>query len=128
MKAVICTITGGLHIHTPGAGKWEICRCGQTGARWEDPKAGTLIVACRSDRGKVFGLGLSNQLLLRAVTARGQAWEDYRAWHDLATDAPGYVFDKGRAGCWAVVFRVGATSDTRWADEAEYMECFPHVV
>jgi hypothetical protein len=72
----------------------------------------------------VFGLGLNNQLLLRAITADGQMWQDYRDWHELATDAPGYVFDKAKAGCWAVVFRVGSTSDTRWADEAEYMDCF----
>jgi hypothetical protein len=124
VKAVICTISGGAHIHTPGVGKWEICQCGQTGARWEDPQAGSLIVACRSSRGKVFGLGLNNQLLLRAVTAHGQMWEDYRDWHDIATDAPGYVFDKAKAGCWAVVFRIGSTSDTRWASEDEFTDCF----
>lgn len=129
MKAVICTIAGGLHIHTPGVGRWAICQCGNTGARWEDPEAGKLVVACRVPRGRmigqVLGLGLNNQLLLRAVTGQGQAWEDYRAWHDLATDAPGYVFDKSRAGCWAVVFRIGSTGDTRWATDAEYAECFP---
>jgi len=126
VKAVICTIREGVHIHTPGVDRWEVCQCGQTGAKWEDPEAGRLIVACRSDRSKVRGLGLNNQLLLRAVTLPGQAWEDYREWHDIATDAPGYVFDKAKAGCWAVVFRVGSTSDTRWATEAEYMECWPH--
>ena len=127
MKAVICTIAGagGVHIHTPGKDRWEVCQCGQTGAKWEDPEAGKLIVACRSRRDQVFGLGLNNQLLLCAITAHGQAWETYREWHDIATDAPGYVFDKDRAGCWAVVFRIGSTSDTRWATEAEYMECFP---
>ena len=125
MKAVICTVRGGVHIHTPGVGRWEVCQCGNTGARWEDPEAGKLIVAARTGREKVFGFGLNNQLMLRAVTSGGQMWEDYREWHDLATDAPGYVFDKAKAGCWAVVFRIGSTSDTRWATEAEYMECFP---
>lgn len=123
MKAVICAVTGGVHIHTPGVGKWEICQCGGTGAKWEDPEAGKLIVAAGA-RSQVFGLGLNNQLLLPAITAHGQAWEDYRAWHDHATDAPGYVFDKSRAGCWAVVFRIGSTGDTRWATDAEYRECF----
>jgi hypothetical protein len=128
VKAVICAISGGVHIHTPGTGTWEICRCGQTGARWENPGAGRLIVACRSDRDMVSVLGLNNQLLLPAVTHRIDGWADYRHWHDHATDAPGYVFDKSRAGCWAVVFRAGSTSDTRWATEAEYMECFPGAV
>ena len=125
MKAVICTYSGGVHIHTPGVGKWEICQCGHTGARWEDPEAGKLIVARRADRTKVHVLGLNNQLLLPAVTDRIDGWADYRHWHDHATDAPGYVFDSARAGCWAVVFGVGSTSDTRWATDEEYLECFP---
>lgn len=126
MKAVICTVSGGVHIHTPGTSGWEICQCGATGAKWEDPEAGKLLVACRVPwRDKVFGLGLNNQLLLRAIMAGGQMWEDYRDWHDIATDAPGYVFDKAKAGCWAVVFRIGSTSDTRFVEGAEYLECFP---
>lgn len=125
MKAVICTHAGGVHIHTPGVSEWEVCQCGHAAAKWEDPQAGRLIVACRSNRDEVRGLGLNNNLLLPAVTAHGQAWETFREWHDKATDAPDYVFDKSRAGCWAVVFRIGTTSDTRWATEAEYMECFP---
>jgi hypothetical protein len=125
VKAVICTVRGGVHIHTPGNGRWEVCQCGNTGAKWEDPEAGKLLVACRARRDQVFGLGLNNQLLLRAVTAQGQVWEDYRDWHDIATDAPGYVFDKAKAGCWAVVFRIGSTGDTRFVEGAEYLECFP---
>lgn len=125
MKAVICAITGGVHIHTPGVGKWEICQCGATGAKWEDPEAGKLLVACRGSRLKVCVLGLNNQLLGPALSLPGQAWEDYRAWHDLATDAPGYVFDKSRAGCWAVVFRIGSTDDTRFVEGADFLECFP---
>lgn len=124
MKAVICTTIGSAHIHTPGTGKWEVCQCGATGAKWDDPEAGKLAVAARN-RGRVAGLGLSNALLGPALTLPGQAWEDYRHWHDAATDAPGYVFDKSRAGCWAVVFRIGSTSDTRFVEGAEYLECFP---
>lgn len=125
MKAVICSYAGGVHIHTPGVDRWEICQCGNAGARWEDPQAGRLIVACRHDRDAVRGLGLNNQLLLPALTTRGQAWETFREWHGKATDAPGYVFDKARAGCWAVVFRISSTGDTRWATEDERAECFP---
>ena len=122
MKAVICTRSGGVHIHTPGVGSWQVCQCGNTGAKWEDPQAGRLIVAARWDRAYVRGLGLNNQLLLPALAAAGQSWEDFRHWHSHATDAPGYVFDSSRAGCWAVVFRIGSTNDTRWATDAEYRE------
>lgn len=124
MKAVICSAAGGVHIHTPGTLRWQICQCGSTGARWEDPQAGTLVVASRAGRDHVRGLGLNNQLLLPAITLPGQMWEDYRQWHDHATDAPGYVFDKAKAGCWAVVFRIGSTGDTRWATEEEHAQCF----
>ena len=124
MKAVICSAIGGVHIHTPGTGKWEVCQCGATGAKWDDPEAGKLAVAARN-RGAVVGLGLSNALLRPALMLPGQMWEDYRNWHDIATDAPGYVFDKAKAGCWAVVFRIGSTSDTRFVEGAEYLECFP---
>ena len=72
MKAVICTHDLALHIHTPGTGRWAVCQCGHTGARWEDPRAGRLIVACRSNRGSVRVLGLNNQYLLPAVTTVGR--------------------------------------------------------
>ncbi len=112
---------GGVHIHTPAAGAWAVCLCGNTGAMWEDPQAGKLVIATRGDKSNVLALGLNNQLLVRAIQAsgRGQAWQDYRDWHDIATDAPGYVFDKSRAACWAVIYKVGTTSDTRWANEEE---------
>ena len=36
MKAVLCSTIGGVHIHTPGTGKWEVCQCGATGACGQD--------------------------------------------------------------------------------------------
>lgn len=125
MKAIICAKIGTTHLFTPGHGEWNACECGSTKAKWEDPEAGKIVVAVRGDRTPVRGLGLSNQLLLPALLSQGQAWEDYRHWHDVATEAPGYVFDKSRAGCWAVVFRIGTTSDSRWATVDEHEECFP---
>lgn len=119
MKAIIC-VTGGVHIISPDPSPvvWVVCQCGSSAVRWEDPKAGKLVVAAR-DRSAVHGLGLNNDLLIRALAAPGQMWEDYRNWHDIATDAPGYVFDKSRASCWAVIFAIGSTSDTRWASDEE---------
>lgn len=124
MKAVICTKQLGVHIHSPGVDKWEICQCGGTGARWEDPEAGKLIIASRDgSTDRVLGLGLNNQLLIRAVTQR-ISWPSYREWHEIATDASGYIFDSSKAGCWAVVFPIGTTSDVRWATPQERDECF----
>ena len=119
MKAIIC-VMGGVHIISPdpSSAVWVVCQCGGSAVRWENPEAGKLVVATR-DKSKVHGFGLNNSLLRSALSAHGQTWEDYRAWHDTATDAPGYVFDKSRAGCWAVVFAIGSTSDTRWASDEE---------
>lgn len=130
MKAVICFAgglrgEGGVHIHTPGSDRWNVCDCGMTAAKWANPHTGQLVVAAR-DLSKVRGLGLNNQLLLPALTEPGQVWETYRDWHEAATDAPGYVFDKARASCWAVIYRIGTTSDTRWATDEELTEAFTY--
>lgn len=119
MKAIICTARGDLHIFT-FTREWTQCQCGSTRARWEDPAAGTVVVDA-GDREAVRLLGLSNRLLLPAVTAPGQSWQDFRRWHDDATDAPGYIFDASRAGCWAVIARIGTTTDTRWATPDEHL-------
>jgi hypothetical protein len=125
VKAVICGAAGSLHLFTPGSPRWAVCQCKHTAAWWEDPEAGKIVVASRTGlTSTVRGLGLNNQLLLRALASRGQAWQDYRAWHDIATDAPGYVFDKAKAACWAVVFLIGSTTDSRWATPEEVAECF----
>jgi hypothetical protein len=122
VKAIICGAHGALHIRslTPA---WESCECGNVVARWEDAVAGTMAAAARQPH-LVRGLGLNNSLLTSALTSRGQMWEEYRNWHEVATSAPGYIFDKSRAACWAVVFRIGTTSDSRWVAGEEYDEAF----
>lgn len=126
VKAIICTGHGDVHIHS-FTEEWTACLCGNVKARWEDPQAGKVVVTTRhlGARDHVRLLGLNNRLLLPAVTAPGQMWEDFRAWHEQATDAPGYIFDKSRAACWAVVARIGSTNDTRWATDAEHAEAWP---
>ena len=125
MKAIICA-RGSVEIFS-FTSEWTLCRCERVAAKWLDPRAGTVVVATKflGDREYVKLLGLNNQLLVRAVGARGQSWEDYRDWHDLATDAAGYIFDKSRASCWAVVAMIGTTNDVRWATDEEYAEAFP---
>lgn len=122
MKAILCQADEDLKIYVPGKYGWRVCECGFSAARWVDPgNTGDIIVATRQHHAMIRGLGLHNALLIPALTTPGQAWEDFRQWHDNATNSPGYIFDKSRAGCWAVVFRIGATSDSRWAtpDETE---------
>jgi hypothetical protein len=126
VKAIICRDSSSIHILSFTT-EWTMCQCGNVKARWEDPHAGTMVAATRSisDRERVRLLGLNNQLLWPALTARGQMWEDFREWHDHATSAPDYVFDKTRAACWAVVARIGSTSDTRWATDEEHAQAWP---
>jgi hypothetical protein len=94
--------------------------CGASASRWEDPEKGTVIVAADPGlRGWVRILGLNNHLLMHAIASPDITPENFRRWHQTATDAPGFLFDASRCGCWAVPFIVGTTSDTRWATEEE---------
>lgn len=123
MKAIVCFRSGTVHIHSFTT-EWTPCLCGNVKARWLDPHRGTVAVAARN-RDSVRLLGLSNRLLMPALQTHGQSWEDFRGWHDGATVAPDHVFDRSRANCWAVVARIGSTSDTRWAADEEFLEAFP---
>lgn len=95
--------------------EWRTCHCGNTSARWIDPFRGTAEFRAR-DRSKAFLLGLNNQLLGPALRGELAMFQDFRAAHDLATNAPHHVFDEKRANCWAVVVRVGQTADVGWAE------------
>lgn len=120
MKLIICAVVGSVHLSTPGIKRWESCMCGAAAARWEDPEAGTVTVAADpAVRGWIRVLGLNNRLLMHAIASQDIAPEDFRRWHETATDAPGFLFDTSRCGCWAVPFTVGSTSDTRWATDEE---------
>lgn len=96
--------------------EWRTCKCGNTSARWVDPYAGTAEFRAK-DRSKAFLLGLNNHLLEPALRGELGMFEDFRLVHERATDAPGYVFDKSRASCWAVIVRVGQTGDVTWAKD-----------
>ena len=127
-KAIVCFDSGEIHINTFGT-DWTDCACGNTRAKWIDPYAGTVVVAAR-DKSHVRLLGLNNQYLLPAIkgTLLGKdlLWPDYRTLHDQATTVPTHVFDKSKAGCWAVVVSIGLTSDVRWATDEEWPEAFAY--
>lgn len=96
--------------------EWIECRCGNMRARWVDPERGIAEYAAKQTE-FAFGVGFNNQFLIPALRGETAMHEDARRLHDLATDAPGYVFDKSGASCWAIIFRPGATSDTSWAED-----------
>ena len=130
-KLVICGAVGSIHFLSLGTG-WRKCECGNTAARWIDPDMGTVAVAARLPSA-VRILGMNNQMLVRAMAMESagwsdsEAWENYRKYHDIATDARGFVFDKTKADCWAVVCKVASTGDTRWASGEERAALWPEV-
>lgn len=113
MKALVCGSCGDIQALQR---EWRTCECGNTSARWTDPHLGLAEFRGR-DRSKCFLLGLNNRLLAPALRGELGIWSEFRAAHEVAVDAPGYVFDQSRAGCWAVVVRVGPTRDVTWASE-----------
>jgi hypothetical protein len=125
VKAIICFADGEIHLNSFGT-DWTACACGNVCAKWIDPQRGTAVVAAR-DREKVRLLGLNNRYLVPAIEPGGRSllWEEYQKLHDATTDAPGYLFDKSKVGCWAAVVQIGRSNDVRWATNEEYDEAFP---
>lgn len=120
MKALVCTACMDIR-GLPNSGdvtRWVACSCSNARARWREPSRGTVDVQAQMPE-YVRILGLNNQMLTPALRAERLTHEQRRALHDLATDAPDHVFDKSRACCWAVVFRVGETSDTQFVEKGE---------
>lgn len=118
MKALLCGRCGDIQALQT---YWRECSCGHTAARWVDPRAGTAVFRVPADgvMNESFVLGLNNRVLEPAVRGELGMFSDFRHAHELAIDAPNHVFDRSRASCWAVVIRVGATNDVRWATSDE---------
>lgn len=120
VKALACGYCGDIRALGHGEGGlrgWVSCGCGMTQARWVDPYRGTaeFKVPPLPTPFRCFLLGLNNHVLEPALRGELGMHQDFREAHERATDAPNHVFDKSRAGCWAVVARVGTTSDVTWA-------------
>lgn len=114
MKALLCGSCGDIQALQK---EWRSCRCGIVSAHWTNGALGLAEFRVDPDlRRYAFVLGLNNRLFGPALRGELGMFEDFRAAHELATDAPNHVFDKSRCGCWAVVFAVGRTNDVSWAD------------
>ena len=130
MKAIICIQTNSVEIYTFGTA-WTSCPCGNVKAKWLDPMAGTVAVAARN-RDNVRLLGMNNNYLIPAIRQEsvhrgvsGLTWEEYRDLHEIAVNAPNFLFDKERICCWAAVVKIGRSNDVRWATDDEFIEAFP---
>ena len=110
----MCTTCGQIIGPRPRHADWSIwtwCAkpCLHTAVRWRDGHKGLLEVTSLHGPEGVVVVGLHNQFLgaLAEITS-DEAW---RRHHERVTDAPGYLFDKSKRACWAVVTRVGQSND-----------------
>jgi len=123
MKALVCTVCVDIRALDP-SGAWTSCRCGNAKARWLDPDKGTVRVKAE-DQNRVRILGLNNHYLINGskgpthaqMVEVGGQFEWWRKLHDESTNAPGYIFDKGKRACWATLVKVGETNDITWEIE-----------
>jgi hypothetical protein len=99
------------------------CKCGNMEARWIDPNTGTVMIRARNrDHAKL--IGLNNRMLHAMVYLALDGGFDFsserwRELHDDATAAPGYLFDKSRRNCWAVIIGIGSSNDVKWDPDQE---------
>lgn len=92
------------------------CACGNMEAKWTDPQRGTVKV-----RAKVMFyariIGMNNRFLTESPHGLNlPPDEQARMRHEIATTAPGYLFDKSNRNCWAVIIQKGDSSDVVWED------------
>lgn len=109
MKALLCAACGDVKGFEED---WVSCRCGLVEAHWTDPRLG--LGEMQGSYPHAFLLGLNNAYLLPALQGRTAIFEEARKLHEEALDAEGYIFDKSKAACWAVVVKPGQTRDVKW--------------
>lgn len=123
MKALLCAKCFDIRALDPD-GAWTPCRCGNMQARWLDPERGTVKVKAKN-REHARMIGFNNHFLIKGalgfehhemVEAGGQ-WEAWQKLHEKATNAPGYIFDASKRGCWACIVKVNETNDITWEEE-----------
>lgn len=118
-KALLCGKCLDMRMLGQGAYNVRSCECGNVSAWWTDPRTGTAEFYAK-DRVLAFGIGMNNRLLQPALKrlADHDRIDDatFRTFHDLAVDAPDYLFDKSRMNCWTILFKPGQVDGVTWAD------------
>jgi len=113
MKALVCGRCADIRALQED---WVTCECGNLSGRWTNSFTGTAEFKAR-DKSYGYILGLNNRVLGPAIQGHLGMYQDFRLAHDEATKAPNHVFDQSRANCWAVVFKIGTTNDTKWVQD-----------
>lgn len=126
-KAAICTACSdivGPYRAWQTDRRWRWCQGRHMGVRWIDGDRGIIEVTAAAGPQGVRVLGLNNMFLEAAVGGRETPPQDAQGWRDLhracATQVgSNYLFHITRRACWAVVARVGESSDivyVEWLD------------
>lgn len=115
MKVLFCKKCGDIRAFSNI--EFTYCKCNNVGAKWDNPVTGTVLVRAK-EREYVRIIGLNNSFLMAdkpdtLVTGRDEWWRDR---HNLATVAPGYLFDRHFRNCWACIIKVGESNDVKWDD------------
>lgn len=102
-------------------GRITMCECGTIAGWWEDASKGIARLYSETLMGREYGrvVGFHNGFL-REATRSSKSDIFFRAAHEQAIDAPGYLFDRAKRGCWAVIITPGQSADTRWATDQEW--------
>lgn len=118
MKVLLCGECSAM-VSGPSNGSWRWCDCGNAAIRWIDAVRG--IVEVWADvRELVRVIGFNNHMLELAYRPGGslgdEMWRTLHA-HTAHVIPERYLFHEDKRACWAVIFRPGETSDSRYADE-----------
>lgn len=114
MKAAMCLHCGqviGPRPRWQEDREWTWCAdpCAHTAVRWRDGGKGLLEVTSFHGPDSVAVLGLHNAMV--GVLSARPSHGGWRNAHARVTDAPGYLFDKSKRDCWAVLVRPGESND-----------------
>lgn len=113
-KAIMCTTCGqivGPRPRTQEVWTWCSDPCVHSAVRWRDGAKGLLEVTSMHGPEGVVVIGLHNAFIAQLGAATALSDEQWRTTHRMVTDAPGYLFDKSKRDCWAVLTRVGQSND-----------------
>jgi hypothetical protein len=96
------------------------CRCGNTGGWWLDGRNGVARYTADATA-YAWGVGFNNSFLRIIAESFGDMGtdEEWRMLHDVATEAPSYLFDKSRRSCWVILFKPGKVASVEWATNEE---------